>query len=1799
MVNLAGYQDFIQIHKSANSLVYRARRVRDTATATLGETQPVIIKFLNQDYPTSEQIRRYKQEYYLTCQLESPGIIKAYSLEEWQRSYAIVFEDFGGISLKQWLKERQILSPSEFLVRAIQITEIIGQIHAQNVIHKDINPDNIIFNPKTKEVKIIDFGIATQLSRENPTLKNPNVLEGTLAYISPEQTGRMNRGLDYRSDFYSLGVTFYEMLTGKLPFESSDPLELVHSHIAKPPPAIISKPTEEQKKIPSLLRDIIMKLKAQNIKSLSSNISKLIVSETEIPSVVANIVMKLMAKNAEDRSQSAYGLKADLEECLRQLEETGKINSFPLGQQDISDRFQIPQKLYGREKEIATLLKVFKRVVATGKVELMLVSGYSGIGKSSLVQELFKPITECRGYFISGKFDQFQRNIPYSAIVAAFSGLIEQLLGESRDRLQVWREKLLQVLGNNGQIIIDVIPEVELIIGKQPPVATLGATEAQNRFNLVFGDFISAFCDSEHPLTLFIDDLQWADLATLTLIEQLLLAGKTKYLLLLGAYRDNEVWASHPLAISLKKLKQNQAGINQIKLRKLPVYQIACIIGDTLKQNPEKVCDLAWLVREKTGGNPFFINEFLQALYREELLKFNQKSRLWEWNIETIKGRRFTDNVVELMVSKLKELPKSSQEVLSLAACLGAEFELKIIALVVINSAQETFQLLKICLDRNLILPRSELDENLLIQSFKFSHDRIQQAAYALIPDEEKNQDHYQIGQLLLQEISPETKEEKIFELVNQLNYGTTLITQKTERDELAQLNLVACRKAKDANAYQAGREYANIGLSLLGGNAWLQQYQMTLEFYELGAELAFLCGDFEVMEQSIEIVIANTRSLPEQVNVYRIRIQAYNTRHQQKEAIVTGQQFLQQLGVTFPQKTTEDDIKEAVSEIYLLLGDRNIENLVDLPIMQDREKIAIVEIATSMIPSTYLSGSSLFPLLVSLSVKLSIQYGNIGVSAFAYSCYGIVACSVLQDVDVAVEFGQLALQVVSKLDLKGMKPLVIHIVMFFLLNYKSHIKETLSPLQEGYGIGLEVGNLEYAGYNAHGFCLQSFWCNQPLAALEKAAHTYFDGLVELNQLVAANWCCSCWQTTLNLLGISKYPTILSGDSEQEAEFISQMVSANDSLGLSFFYLYKMMLCYLFEEIESIQNYLSEIKGYVLASPGLITQPVFYFYDSLMALASLRDAKNQMSEAMERVEENQRQLQQQWAKSAPMNYQHKVDLVEAEICRVLGKKAEAMELYDKAISGAKENKYIQEEALANELAAKFYLDWEQEKLALIYMVEAHYCYSQWGAIAKVKHLEKKYPQLSKTSQSKNPQTTWLQGTSTSNDSEFLDLATVIKSTTAISSEIVWEKLLATLMELLIENAGAQRGILILAHGEALFIEATKEEDSETVSVLESIPLSEFPMVASKVVYYVARTHKTIVLNNATREGNFTDDTYIQKYQCQSIACTPLINQGKLKGIIYLENNLTTGAFTRERMALLRTIATQAAISLENAQLYNNITQLNQAYERFVPAQFLSFLDKDSIVDVKLGDQVEREMTVLFSDIRDFTTMSEQMTPTQNFAFINEYLAYMEPQIQAHGGFIDKYIGDAIMALFPNSADDALQGAIAMLQELKKYNLFRQENQLQPLRIGIGLHTGVLMLGTVGGFGRMDGTAIGDAVNLSSRVEGLTKTYGVSLLITEKTFTSLNNPLEYDFRFIAQVKAKGKKKAVSLFEVFSADSTELRDVKIRTKGKFEKAVFLFHQGLFEQAGGLFQECLEEDRGDRVAQIYLEWCHQYMG
>ena len=611
MSEINGYQIIAQIYEGDNSIVYRGIRQQDNL--------PVIVKMLKQDYPTPAQLTHYRQEYEITRNLNLKGVIKAYSLEEYQRKLVIIFEDFGGTSLNKLInnseKKQAITSLNKFLDIAIQAAEILAQIHAANVIHKDINPANLVWHSETKQLKIIDFSISTLFTRENPTIKNPTILEGTLAYISPEQTGRMNRSLDYRTDFYSLGVTFYELLTGQLPFPTNDALELVHCHIAKVP----------------IATDQI---------------------NPEIPKAVSDIVMKLMAKTAEERYQSAFGVRIDLAECLEQLQTKGSIADFSLGTQDISDHFQIPQKLYGREAEVEALLTAFERVAdnSQSQIEMMLVAGYSGIGKSSLVAEIHKPNTRLRGYFTAGKFNQFQKSIPYSAVVTAFKGLARQLLTESEAQLQQWREKLRGAFGVNGQVIIDVIPEIELIVGEQPPVPELGASESQNRFNIVFSNFIRAFCTKKHPLVIFLDDLQWADSATLKLIELIVTDSDMQYLFLIGAYRDNEVSPTHPLIMTLDGLLKDGATINYITLAPLELENISQLIADTLYSDTNSVKPLAELVMRKTGGNPFFVNQFLKTLYAENLILFEVPDQIWQWNIDQIEAQNITDNVVELMI---------------------------------------------------------------------------------------------------------------------------------------------------------------------------------------------------------------------------------------------------------------------------------------------------------------------------------------------------------------------------------------------------------------------------------------------------------------------------------------------------------------------------------------------------------------------------------------------------------------------------------------------------------------------------------------------------------------------------------------------------------------------------------------------------------------------------------------------------------------------------------------------------------------------------------------------------------------------------------------------------------------------------------------------------------------------------------------------------------------------------------------------------------------------------------------------
>ncbi|BAY26478.1 serine/threonine protein kinase and signal transduction histidine kinase with GAF and PAS/PAC sensor [Calothrix sp. NIES-2100] len=1530
MIALPGIAIQNKIYESSNSLVYRG--IREDGVA-------IIVKMLKLDYPSPQELTRYRQEYKITRSLNLEGVVRAYSQQDYQRTLVILLEDFGGKSLEQWMHKRpDIFCPmplSQFLSLAIALTDILGRIHAANVIHKDINPGNIVLNLDTGVVKIIDFGIATQFNRTNPTFKSPHVLEGTLAYLSPEQTGRMNRLLDYRTDFYSLGVTFYQMLTGYLPFPTTDILELVHCHIAKYP-----IPPDE--------------------------------INTTIPKPFSDIILKLMAKNAENRYQSAWGIKADLEICAEQLAQIGQISSFQLGFQDVCDRFQIPQKLYGREKEVAMLLAAFDRVACPesnpvaalpnnsettsqseqrGKpkfqVEMMLVSGYAGVGKSALVQEIYKPITQKHGYFISGKFDQFQRNIPYSAIASALQKLVQQLLSEPDYQVQQWRSLLLTALGSNGQIIIDIIPEVELIIGKQSPVPEIGATEAQNRFHRIFGQFVRVFCSKKHPLAIFLDDLQWIDSATLNLIELMLLDEQAQSLFLIGAYRDNEVKPTHPLALMLERLRKQGVVLQEIILAPLTLLPLNQLITETLHRNADIVRLLAELVLRKTEGNPFFVNEFLRMLYSENLLTFDAEHLCWQWNIADIQAQDITDNVVELLLIQLNKLPENTQQILQLAACIGAEFNLDTLSIVCDKPPETVFQDLLAAIQVGLIQPLSELDENLLIQEYKFLHDRVQQAAYALTDESNKQIVHLQIGRNLLKEVLAVRLSDRLFEIVDHLNHGIELITNQTERDEIAKLNLIAGQKAKVTIAYSTARNYLAIGRQWLEAATWETNYELTLALYVETTEVAFLCGNFEDVERWAAIVLQHVKTVLDRITVYRVKIQADIAQNQPLQAVNTGLQILQQLGIIFLKQPSHPDVCIELDIITSFLDEKTIEDLIHLPNMVEPEKLAAMQILSDITTAAKFAAPNLLLPITSKQVNLSILYGNASVSPFSYAIFGLILCGLVGDIESGYQFGQLALGLLSQPNTHSLKARTLFMAHEHVLHWKEHIKESLEPLLEAYQIGLETGDLEFAAYCAHCYCFHLYVVGKELVEVEYAMTTYNEAISRIKQKTALTWNQTFQQAIANLMGYSVNPIHLIGQFYNEKDGLPKHEVANDGTAIFDAYFNKLYLCYLFSEYaQAIEN--SDLaEPYFIPIIGTPLAPLYYFYDALARLAIYPESSTEVqAEIFKKVTAKQEEMKR-WAYYAPMNYLHKYHLVEAEKARVLSQLLEAEEFYEQAIQGAKQNEYIQEEALAYELAAKFYLARGRGKFAQTYMKEAHYCYERWGARAKVKDLETRYPQLFPQSSSiaHTPIRT-TSGTSSNHLPIAFDLAAVMKASLAISSEIELDKLLSSLMKILIENAGAQTGFLILENSGKWAIEASCElNDDEKVyatQVLQSLPIAN--RLPESIINYVIRTHESVILNDATSESHFINEPYIQQNQTKSLLCLPLLNQSKLVGVLYLENQLATGVFTLDRVPfkdatrsqVLNLLSTQAAIAIENARLYSKLrdgkSQINQFLE---------------------------------------------------------------------------------------------------------------------------------------------------------------------------------------------------------------------------------------------------------------------------
>ncbi len=1498
MLSLPGYRITETLHTGSKVLVYRAFSEQDQC--------PVILKTLIDDYPWPKDLACLQHEYDLTKDWHEEGLLHTYALIKHHNTLVLVQQDIGGTSLKQLLTT-QTLSLTTFLSLALAIARSLNRIHQSHLIHKDINPSNLVVNISTGRVQIIDFGIATRLSRETLQIQNPGHLEGTLAYLSPEQTGRMNRALDYRTDFYSLGATFYEMLAGVPPFIATDPMELVHCHLAHAP-----RPLHELR--------------------------------PELPPVLCEIIEKLMAKTAEMRYQSAFGLIADLEVCLQRCNtHHGSIAAFAIGQDDVSEHFQIPQRLYGREQEVKKVLEAFARV-SLGQTEMLMVAGYSGVGKTDLVHELHKPITEKNGYCIGGKFDQFQRDIPYASLIQAFQELLRQLLTENQTQITRWKTLLGEALGDIAQVIIDVIPEVEWILGPQLPVPELPPAQAQNRFNLVLQRFVRTFTTEEHPLVLFLDDLQWADLPSLQLIKLIMTDPETRFLLVIGAYRDNEVQAAHPLMLTLEAIQHASTRIETITLKPLALGHIQQLLAESLHCSLEtdaavaKLVTLAELCLQKTQGNPFFLNRFLRALVETDQIYFEHTRGCWEWDIAKLQQAEITNNVVELMAKKIQTLPLDGQTVIQLAACIGNQFDLNTIAWAWEQSASATLHALWPVMQENLIIPLDEdykyIGKQTTAQigraqdrlvpspnaSFKFVHDRVQQAAYSLIGEKSKATYHLRIGRRLLANFTAAEREERIFDLVYHWNRGQDLLTETAEKEQLAQLNLLAGKKAKASAAYGPSMTYFQAGIRLFGADAWERGYSLALALYVEATEAAYLNGEFEQMDALANMVLQKAKNLLDRVKIYQIQIHAHILQNRSLDALNIALPVLRQLGVHLPENPSTLDRWRGMLETKLALAKKPIDDLANLPIMTDPVPLAAIQLLSSISPAAYFGKPRLLPLMYFKQVCLSVKYGNTPLSAHGYAGYGMFLCGTVGDIETGYRFGKLAVTTLENLSAKALSAKVLHIVENHIKHWKDPLHERLEAELDAFQSGVQTGDFGYAAYLVFSYCHIQFLIGRELGGVEKDLQKYAQAISQFKQMPPLHWHKINQQTVSNLLGQTSDPCSLNGDYCEEK---TTLATTGNQLAIFLLHNNKMMLCYWFGKYpEALEQALAAEQN-LDGAPGFSSVTVCHFYMALVRLALLPTApKNQQRGIMKQIVAIQKKLRY-WADHAPVNNLHKWHLVEAERQRILctgkptGAGLAAMSHYDLAVALAKQHDFPQEAALANELAAQFHLTRGREKLARMHLHDAYHGYQQWGAVSKTKQLEEQYPQwFFKPERRSTPESVAMPAPG------LLDLSTVMKASLSISGEIVLGRLLEKLMRIAIENAGAEKGFLLLKKEQEWYIEAGGNVSESSIWVLLSLPLT--PTLPIAMVQYVELAKEELVLDDAAVRGRFINDPYIRKHKIRSVLCLPILLRGKLAGMLYLENNLIAGAFTADRLAMLKILASQAAISIENARVYENL-----------------------------------------------------------------------------------------------------------------------------------------------------------------------------------------------------------------------------------------------------------------------------------
>jgi predicted ATPase/signal transduction histidine kinase len=1493
---LPGYQRGEPIHESSASSVYRARRVADGAR--------VVVKRSRGSAVSLGQLTRYRNEFELLGSLRCAGVVKARELVRHEGHVALVLDDLPGVSLRRWIEAQARVDLDRRLEIAAELAGIVAEVHAAQIIHKDISSHNVVYDADARHCTLIDFGIASRLRSEENKFQAPAALEGTLAYIAPEQTGRMNRSLDYRADLYSLGVTLYELFTGVLPHASSDPLEMVHFHIAGKP-------------VPPHERSV------------------------HVPEAVSDIVMKLLQKEPEHRYQSASGLAADLNACRAALAQGRVLERFPLGVHDAVDRFETPQKLYGRSAETQVLLQSFERV-ARGGVEAVMVSGQGGIGKTSLVQEIYQPITRRRGYFVSGKFDQLQQNVPFSALVAALQDLVQQLLTESEEAIAAWRRSIREAVYPNGQLIVDVLPALELIIGKQPKVPELEAFEAQNRFNLVFQNFVQVFCKRAHPLVLFLDDMQWADPASLNLMTLIVSARATESLLLVTTYRDNEVSANHPFMIAVSEQAKQGVQIHSISLSALDAPEVAEFVADSLRQDAPAAMPLAEIVHQKTGGNPFFMRQFLQALYASKLVFFDPQQRAFRYDLTAVKNASITENVAEFLAAKLEKLPRATRDVLRVAAAIGNRFELKVLAGVDERSAVETAANLKPAIDDGLIAPLSGLESAdpealsapLVYGRFTFLHDRVQQASYAMLSNAEKPALHLAIGRALLGDASEAQIEARLFDITNHMNLGLALLGDEAERLRLAQLNVRAGMKARDATAYDLAVRCFRYAVQLLGPNAWRDRYESMCDAHERLAESLWLVADYNGALAVIDAGVANATSIIDKAKLFTIKTNVLLIMGRIPAALACGRDAARMFDVDLPEEKEQIRalLQREVQTILDRTGKIGIDELVHQPVMTDPASKALLALLSHCLPAAYQYDQDSYALLTCTMVRLSLEHGHSALSARAYGSFAALLVSAFQRYKDCYQFAKLGVDLAHKLN----EPSVLSAVHFLWAMFASHwmkpVDESVDLYRQSVQHGLQSGDHLHVGYSAARRFSHLQFRGVPIDELREDARATYELLARIGDETNTEFVGPRERLLAWLQGDRRHGNTLGTDEHDETA-CTALIQARGNRSFEYdWFLQLAMLRYHSGDFAAAYRFARAAQDLLQYAAGFVTRGEHALFTSL-AIAALYPAADAAQRADYEAElARNRELLREWAANCPDNHLHHHLLVEAEAARIAGSRIEAADLYDRAINAARDQSFVNIEALAAELAARFWQADNKPDFANVYLEKSLRAYEVWGAHGKAADLRAAHG-LSAPRQAVSSSTagaTTLGGT-TDGGSDALDLATVLKASQAIAGELVLERLLGTLMSIIMENAGAESVVLVLDDGGEFLVQGVKNAAGKA-NVLMAEPLRQCAVVSKGIVNYVIRTSEHVVLADPATSGKFRNDPYVRNRHPKSVLCAPITHKGKLNGILYLENNQVAGAFTPDRLEALNILMAQIAVSIENATLYAKQEQQTRAIE---------------------------------------------------------------------------------------------------------------------------------------------------------------------------------------------------------------------------------------------------------------------------